>query len=116
MLVYKILIMENKNMLDIDVFTFDKDKRFTERQHYHIADELKRTMMIYIKYNNRLLYYLLRYYIIDMPTLQYPQDCLICVSTKEYTYNFTLDEIKTKNSSLYGEIRKDDENNETKNN
>lgn len=106
MIVYKILVIENKNMLDIDVFTFDKDIMFTERQHYHIADELKRAMMIYIRFSNyRLIYYLLRYYIIDMPTLQYPQDCLICISTKEYTFNFTLDDIKCKTDSLYGEMR-----------
>lgn len=103
MFVYKILLIENKNMIDIDVFTFDKDKMFTERKHYHIADELKRAMMIYIRFNNyRLIYYLLRYYIIDMPTLQYDQECLICISTKEYTFNFTLNEIKSNTDSLYG--------------
>lgn len=30
MIVYKILVIENKNMLDIDVFTFDKDIMYTE--------------------------------------------------------------------------------------
>lgn len=97
MFVYKILVIENKDMIDIDVFTFDKYKMFTERQHYHIADELKKAMLLYIRFSNyRLIYYLLRYYIIDMPTLQYPQDCLICVSTKEYTFNFTLDDLNLK--------------------
>lgn len=106
MFVYKILVIENKNMIDIDVFTFDKDKMFTERQHYHMADEFKRTMMLYIRFNNyRLIYYLLRYYIIDNLTLQYDQECLICISTKEYTFNFTLNEIKSNTDSLYGEMR-----------
>lgn len=101
MIVYKILIMEQNNMINIDVYVFDKCKNTTDLYRYHITDELKRAMMLYIRFSNyRLIYDLLKYYIIDNHTLQYDQECLICISTKEYTFNFTLNEIKCNNSSL----------------
>lgn len=103
MLVYKILIMEQNHIMNIDIFIFNKDTITTDIYHYCIGDIIYRRMLYYIKNNDyRLIYYLLRYYIIDNLTLQYDQECLICISTKEYTFNFTLDEIKYKTDSLYG--------------
>lgn len=110
MFVYKILIMEKHDIINIEVFSIDKDKNKIDIYHYWIAEDLKRIMLVYIKGNYyKYIYYLLRYFIIDNPTLQYPQDCLICISTKEYTFNFTLDDFKSKSDSLYGEFRNEDD-------
>lgn len=105
-LIYKVFMIEKNNLINIDIFTFDTYKIKTELYHYCIGDITQRTMLHYIKCNDyRMIYYLLRNYIIDNPTLQYDQECLFCISTKEYTFNFTLNEIMN-----------EEENNEKKNN
>lgn len=93
-LIYKILIMEKSDIINIDVFTFDTSMIKTKIYSYHIAEDTKRRMLDYIKTNDyRKIYLLIRQFIIDNPTMIYDQECLFCISTKDYTFNFTLNEV-----------------------
>lgn len=110
--IYKILVIELSDRLHIDIFSFNVSEFKTTKFEFNIIhkDEIEMLLRYISCYDYiNITRYLTSYYI-SLLSYKYDSECMFCISTKEYTFNFTLNEIKSNTDSLYGEVR----NNEKK--